>query len=51
MMAGYKRGLFDSFDEIRKFYQVDRKFFPSDNQQNAFQGYQQWKKIINKIIS
>ncbi len=51
MMAGYKRGSFDSFDEIRKFYQVDRKFFPSDNQQNAFQGYQQWKKIINKIIS
>ncbi len=50
LMAGFKRGGFESLKDMEKFYQEDIRFEPSKDKNNAESGYENWKKIINKLI-
>lgn len=50
LIAGYKRGGFESINDMAKFYQQDRIFNPSSKKDIAFKGYENWKKIIQKMF-
>lgn len=50
LIAGYKRGGFDSLQDMEKFYQMDRIFNPSNQKDIAIEGYKNWQTIISKIL-
>lgn len=50
LMAGFKRGGFESLNDMEKFYQEDRRFNPSSQKNIALKGYENWKQIISKLL-
>lgn len=50
LMAGFKRGGFDSLKDMEKFYHEDRRFTPSSQKDFAIKGYDNWKKVIEKLL-
>ncbi len=51
LMAGFKRGGFNNFSDMEKFYQEDKRFIPSKDKEIADSGYENWKFIIKKMIN
>ncbi len=51
LIAGYKRGGFENLKDMEKFYQEDKNFTPSKEKALALEGYENWKKIIEKILA